>query len=93
MNQNDQATFNKLSLADQKAEILDWFNSNYVDPVECLPFESAEGGYQYIWGGPYEAFEVIDGRFGGIASVDLIAEVADELNEICVEWSCRPESD
>ena len=34
-----------------------WFYANYEDPAECTPYESAEGGYIYIWGGPYEPEE------------------------------------
>ena len=30
--------------------IATWFFNNYEDPVESCPYESAEGGYQYIWG-------------------------------------------
>jgi len=31
----------------------DWFLANFENPAECTPYESAEGGYQWIWGGPY----------------------------------------
>jgi len=30
-----------------------WFFDHYEDPAEHLPYESAEGGYQWIYGGPY----------------------------------------
>jgi hypothetical protein len=26
-----------------------WFHANYEDPVENTPYETAEGGYIYIW--------------------------------------------
>lgn len=32
-----------------------WFLQNYEDPAERTPYESREGGYIWIWGGPYEA--------------------------------------
>ncbi|MHC8509368.1 MAG: hypothetical protein ACYYKD_08215 [Rhodospirillales bacterium] len=41
----------------------DWFFSNYEDPVHRLPYISAEGGYQWIWGGPYDAREQIGDNF------------------------------
>lgn len=31
-----------------------WFGDNYDAPDE-LPYDSGEGGYQWIWGGPYDA--------------------------------------
>ena len=93
MKEKEQARFRKLSRAEQKAEMLRWFHSNYVDPVEICPYESAEGGYQYIWGGPYDPLEELESEFSGIASDKLISEVADELNDISWEWSGQPESD
>jgi hypothetical protein len=40
-----------------------WFFENFEDPAEETPFESAEGGYQYIWGGPYNANEELQAAF------------------------------
>jgi hypothetical protein len=93
MNAREHARFRKLSWSDQKAEMLAWFYGNYADPVEMCPYESAEGGYQYIWGGPYSAIVALESEFGGIASEALIAEVAEWLNDICWEWSGRPEDE
>ena len=36
-----------------------WFYQNFEDPAEKTPYVSAEGGYQWIWGGPYDASEVL----------------------------------
>ena len=30
---------------------------NFEDPANETPYESSEGGYIYIWGGPYDALE------------------------------------
>ena len=68
-----------------------WFYSNFQDPVENCPHESREGGYQYIWGGPYDAREQIEGQFGGIVPDSIIDKVVEELNETCWEWSGMPE--
>ena len=91
MKEKEYASFRKLSRSEQKSEMLAWFHSNYTDPVEMCPYESAEGGYQYIWGGPYNAREELESEFGGIASEKLIAEVAKELNDISWEWSGNPD--
>ena len=41
----------------QQIEIMRyWFGSEYDSPYE-LPYDSGEGGYQWIWGGPYDAEE------------------------------------
>lgn len=70
-----------------------WFHANYEDPVENTPYESAEGGYIYIWGGPYEPFEELEAEFGGIVPEKVIQELADELREITWEWTGHPEYD
>lgn len=91
--EREAARFRTLSKAAQKAEILQWFHSNYADPVEDCPFESREGGYQFIWGGPFDAREEVESEYGGIATERLIDEIANELNDICPEWSAHPEQD
>ncbi len=64
-----------------------WFHQNYEDPVESCPHDSREGGYQYIYGGPYEAREQLDEEFGGVVDDGLIEELADELDDITPYWS------
>jgi hypothetical protein len=50
------------------AELSAWFSAHYADPVEVCPFESAEGGYVYIWGGPYEALEALQAHWSAAFS-------------------------
>jgi len=71
----------------------DWFHDNYEDPAENCPYESAEGGYQYIWGGPHEALEVLSEEFEDLVNFQTIEELADELNCDCWEWSSKPSYD
>jgi hypothetical protein len=56
-----------------------WFHSNFENPAESAPYESAEGGYQYIWGGPYDAREELDAAFGDQLTALVGAEAADDL--------------
>lgn len=64
----------------QKADLMrDWFFHNFADPVHEMPYNSREGGYQYIYGGPYDPDEELQGRFGYdevllAAAIDLISE-------------------
>ncbi len=64
-----------------------WFFQNFEDPAECTPFDSGEGGYQYIWGGPYDAQEELTSEFYDIVPYELIVKLSDELNDICCEWA------
>ena len=60
----------ELSLPDDKltshikaAEMAEWFLENYEDPAQGVPYDSGEGGYQYIFGGPYDPYDVLFDNF------------------------------
>lgn len=40
-----------------------WFFENFEDPAHETPYDGREGGYQYVWGGPYEASDYIYDHF------------------------------
>lgn len=64
-----------------------WFYDHFEDPVHSCPYISEEGGYQFIYGGPYEANEELQNEFSGIVPDELIEELAEELTNECAEWS------
>jgi hypothetical protein len=82
-----------------KEAVLNWFYENFEDPVHSTPYNSQEGGYLYIKGGPYAAREIITVVFGNIISDDLIEEIVDEINRESDIWVpsssrlLRPEED
>jgi hypothetical protein len=41
----------------QKEYMRYWFHRNFEDPAEETPYNTREGGYLYIWGGPYNAHD------------------------------------
>jgi len=67
--------------------ITNWFFENFEDPAHRTPYESAEGGYQYIWGGPYDARDVIENVFADTASEDLINAAVQEIEKEGLEWA------
>lgn len=68
--------------------VVKWFFENFEDPVEITPYESREGGYQFIWGGPFDARDVIGDWFGGIISDDLIDQIVDRIQDDGLyEWA------
>ncbi|QLN73739.1 hypothetical protein HV101_15540 [Citrobacter freundii] len=75
------------SKADQLEVMRNWFYQNYEDPANACPYESREGGYTYIYGGPYDANEELQDKFGGFVKYDFIQELASELQQECYEWS------
>ena len=71
-------------------EMKEWFFKNYEDPANKTPFESAAGGYQYIWGGPYYADDQLASKFGDELPEDVIDEAVAEIeSDGIVEWAPR----
>src|SRR5712692_5982799 len=66
----------------QIAVMCHWFYATFQDPVENTPYDSGEGGYQYIWGGPYDPHEELSSKFGGVVPDEVIEELADKLSNI-----------
>jgi hypothetical protein len=77
----------KASPETQRAAMRQWFSENFEDPVNNTPYDSGEGGYQFIWGGPYDAREELEQEFGGIVPDEVIEGLADTLSDISIEWS------
>jgi hypothetical protein len=74
--------------------LMAWFLERYEDPVEACPYESPEG-YVYIWGGPYDAVEVLSDTWAGIFTARFLEQVADRLEteHDCYEWSAVPDEE
>ena len=58
--------------------MVEWFHANFEDPAQETPYDSGDGGYQYIWGGPYEAAGELADAFPD-AGDELISRAADEI--------------
>ena len=92
---DSEITSSELQQSDRETQLevmRNWFFSIYEDPVENTPYESREGGYIYIWGGPYEASEELADEFGGIVPDEIIDALVSELNEISWVWTNHPEA-
>lgn len=69
-----------------------WFYGEYDTPDE-LPYDSSEGGYQWIWGGPYDAKEALQNEFDSAVPKEIIDELVSELSDITPEWSGKPDNE
>lgn len=74
----------------QRAAMKAWFRARFEDPAERTPYESAEGGYIWIWGGPYDAREELESEFGDIVPEDVILKLVKDLEYECHEWAPTP---
>lgn len=74
---------------DRQMELMrDWFLARYCDPAHETPYESAEGGYIWIWGGPYHAEDELHERFGDVVDDEVIEALAEDLSSDGIyEWA------
>jgi hypothetical protein len=70
-----------------------WFYANYQDPAQSNPYDSEEGGYVYLYGGPYNAHEELISRFEGIVPDEAVERIANELSNEAWEWEGRDRGD
>jgi hypothetical protein len=70
-------------------EMTTWFEQAYDDPANGVPYESAEGGYQYINGGPFDALEVLTEEFSDRYPQRWIENAAGQIEENGTEWIRR----
>jgi len=66
-------------------DLVEWFYEHYEDPANGVPYESAEGGYQYFQGGPYDPWEVLADEFSWIDDA-VIEEAARKIYPNGHEW-------
>lgn len=71
----------------QKEVMQVWFYGRFEDPAESCPYDGREGGYQFIYGGPYDAGEQLQNQFGDIVPYEVIEELTIELQNECWQWS------
>jgi len=93
-NQNIQAeNLSSLPLEEQLETLEYWFRSKYEDPAERTPYETAEGGYQWIWGGPFETREVLEDQFSSVIDQSVIDTMISRLEHECYYWGPTPSED
>ena len=83
--------FRRMKKADRVEAMVEWFHAHFEDPAERTPYESAEGGYIWIWGGPHEATEEIEAEFGEVVDFELIGKAAEKVQtDGLFDWAPRP---
>lgn len=75
---------------DQREVMETWFRSRYEDPAERTPYD---GGYVWIWGGPYDAEEELRSEFEEVVPEKIIEDLAESLSQECSDWAPVPSDD
>lgn len=68
-----------------------WFTEHYGSPKNLCPNEPLDGGYQFIYGGPYDAKEELEREFGGFVGSKAIEKLVEKLNKESLFWSGLPD--
>lgn len=68
-----------LTKASLVKHLVDWFHYFYEDPANETPYNSREGGYLYIKGGPYSAEEELRENFEGAVPEEAILSAVEEI--------------
>ena len=81
----------RLGRETQIVYLVHWFQGMFEDPANETPYDKREGGYQYVWGGPYEARDEFHREFGGVVPDDVIDAAVSEVERTgIVYWAPGP---
>lgn len=76
---------------EQLRTICKWFVSRYADPANVLPYNSREGGYIWIDGGPYDARDEVEFNFTDIVPNSVLEQAIEIIeNSGIYDW-CKAE--
>lgn len=80
--------FRRLSRARKVEAMVQWFYSNYQDPVHETSYNGREGGYLWNHGGPYDADEELQDEFSDLADFEVIQDaVSEATSDGIYEWA------
>lgn len=86
-----RTAFRRTRKAQKRELMLEWFGQNFEDPAQSTSYVTAEGGYLWNHGGPYDAKEQLFDKFGDIVPEFLIDEVVEDVEEDgLTEWAGNP---
>ncbi len=69
-------------------DLIDWFHENYEIPAQGVPYDSGEGGYQYMFGGPYDPLDELIERFPQVP-MSTIESAVEQIEEKGLDWVQR----
>ena len=72
----------------QRDIIVHWFGERFTDPAQETPYNGREGGYLYVWGGPYDARDEMETEFSALVSPQVIEDAIEEVEaDGILEWA------
>jgi len=84
------ATLKALPREGQLQALEQWFRHNFEDPQVDTNYDSEDGEYKYMHGGPFEASDELRSEFEGAVPDDVLDELISKLDAECAEWAPAP---
>jgi hypothetical protein len=81
---SDPPDVRNLNVEDSADKMVEWFEENFEDPAHDTPWD---GGYVYIWGGPYHAHEVLEETFAAEVDEQAIKAAIKTVELRGFEWA------
>ncbi len=75
----------ELPIDDAVEIIREWFLDNFEDPAEHTPRD--DGDFVYIWGGPYDAEEIIRELIGDEATEEQLDAAINRIQQYGIDWA------
>jgi hypothetical protein len=67
-----------------------WFRKNFINPEEENPYDSDEGCFVFMNGGPYDPEQEINAHFESFIPEKARNEVISDLEDTALEWDGLP---
>lgn len=77
--------FSEKDMDPTSEDLVRWFFENYEDPANGVPYDGSEGGYQYVFGGPFDPREVLHEEFPNVND-ETILHAAERIYGLGFEW-------
>lgn len=69
-------------------EMVEWFEEHFEDPQNETPRNSEEGVYVYLWGGPFDAREMLEDQFHDIYKEEWVESATEQVQASgTFEWA------
>lgn len=66
-------------------EMVGWFFDNYESTANSVPYNASKGGYQYVYGGPYNVLKALSSHFSDSSVHDVLLAV-EVVEKQGTEW-------
>jgi hypothetical protein len=69
-------------------QMVDWFHEQFEDPANDTPWDGEDKQYVFMWGGPFEAGDVVGSQFSSEFKSDWVEAAVEQIEKDGIyEWA------